>query len=95
MRVLARLCFALTFLSTEHASAILLGVGSVDPLLISDQLVTIDDGTGVASVVGVFGVHTVAGLSWAPSVPIPEPTTLILLTAGLAGIGFARKRMAA
>ena len=45
--------------------------------------------TGAAILVGSTGVSAIDGLAWRASVP--EPTSLLLISIALAGLGFSRR----
>lgn len=58
------------------------------------SLYTVNVTTGLATLVGSTGVVRLDGLAWKAN-GVPEPATLALLGAGLAGLGFSRRRKSA
>jgi PEP-CTERM motif len=58
---------------------------------LNDSLYTINPSNGQATLIGLIGFDNLSGLSFVQS-PIPEPSTFLLLGAGLAGVGLLRRR---
>jgi hypothetical protein len=84
-----------TGIAVEANGTILLGLPSPDNGVTSDALLLVDPVTGDRTVLS-DATHGAGPLFFAPQslmvVPTPEPSTLALAIAGLAGLGFVALR---